>query len=189
MFGLPKKTFGTYSGYKGNNWNVAFSKRPVLPVYSSKRFVHKEPLFRDVYDWIDNNNSFAFQILGMLILTAALFLSFSSVASADSSVSDAKGFVYLTNNFRAAISDPETSGKVKPQEIVPEVPAGSETNPTVTAPVVPQFTTYTVKSGESLYFICNKLTVDCERVKDLNELKYPYTLSVGQDIRIPTVTP
>jgi hypothetical protein len=41
---------------------------------------------------------------------------------------------------------------------------------------------YTVKPGDSLQGVCLSLNINCERVKELNNLTYPYSLRLGQSI-------
>ena len=46
-------------------------------------------------------------------------------------------------------------------------------------------TTYTVDSGDTLYSIGIKFGIDWEKIAEVNNLEKPYTLSTGQELKIP----
>lgn len=45
---------------------------------------------------------------------------------------------------------------------------------------------YTVKSGDTLYGIADALEVDWEELAAINEVGPPYSLSVGQELKLPS---
>lgn len=45
--------------------------------------------------------------------------------------------------------------------------------------------TYTVKSGDTLYGIAQDLEINWEDLAALNNLESPYSLSVGQELKLP----
>lgn len=46
-------------------------------------------------------------------------------------------------------------------------------------------TTYTVESGDTLYAIGIKLGVDWNEIAKINDIEPPYSLSTGQELKIP----
>jgi LysM repeat protein len=46
-------------------------------------------------------------------------------------------------------------------------------------------TTYTVESGDTLYAIGIKLGVDWSEIAEINDIEPPYSLSTGQELKIP----
>lgn len=48
---------------------------------------------------------------------------------------------------------------------------------------------YIVKSGETLFDIANKLNIDPMRLAQINGIEYPYSVHVGQKLRLPSATP
>lgn len=71
-------------------------------------------------------------------------------------------------------------------------------NPSTTAPVTESTPTdssgsftlkstskYTVKTGDTLYSIADALNLDWKELAALNELKSPYSLEVGQELKLP----
>lgn len=45
--------------------------------------------------------------------------------------------------------------------------------------------TYTVKTGDTLYTIADSLNLEWKDLAELNSLKAPYELSVGQELKLP----
>lgn len=45
--------------------------------------------------------------------------------------------------------------------------------------------TYIVKTGDTISIIAKAVNVDWKELADLNELKSPYSLSVGQELKLP----
>ncbi len=44
---------------------------------------------------------------------------------------------------------------------------------------------YTVKSGDTLYSIASALNIEWQELADMNDLKAPYDLTVGQELKLP----
>lgn len=44
---------------------------------------------------------------------------------------------------------------------------------------------YTVKEGDTLYSIANSLDLEWKDLAELNDLKAPYDLTVGQELKLP----
>lgn len=173
------KVYNVRGGFNSSNGKNKFSRNSSS--YSSVRadvgYIKKSFL-----NWIDENNNFYFQIIAIVILTLALFISFSSLSGTSSAsvfASDESDDVYITNNFNRGLNS-GSERRVVPSEIF-SVSEDGETEESE-AVVVPQTDVYIVRQGESLYYICGKLEVDCDEVKELNGLEYPYSLSVGQRV-------
>jgi len=47
------------------------------------------------------------------------------------------------------------------------------------------FQTYEVKEGDTLFNISTRYDIDWTKVAELNELKEPYTLKIGQELKLP----
>lgn len=45
------------------------------------------------------------------------------------------------------------------------------------------FQFYIVQKNDNIWSICNKLALNCDQVKEQNNLQYPYNLAVGQQIK------
>jgi hypothetical protein len=70
--------------------------------------------------------------------------------------------------------------------------SSAESNSNVTAPTTPLTNTatpsgetYTVKDGDTLYAVGQKLGKDWKQIAELNGLTPPYSLNVGQTIKLP----
>ncbi len=46
--------------------------------------------------------------------------------------------------------------------------------------------TYTVKSGDTLYSIAQALDIEWQKLAEINNLKEPYSLNVGQELKLPS---
>ncbi len=149
---------------------------------SNKFTKYNQPAWKkSVVSWVDQNNTFSFQILGILILTFGLFLSFGVITDSGS-VSAMDDDIYVSSSFRNAINNPESTGQISLQEVFVFDESAEEV---ITVPIEDTVDFYKVATGESLYYICQKLSVNCEMVKDLNNFESPYALSVGQRIMVP----
>jgi membrane-bound lytic murein transglycosylase D len=82
-------------------------------------------------------------------------------------------------NTPAPTSAATTSGAITP---------GAGT-PAATSSAISGSGTYVVQPGEWVYSIARKFGVDPQAIIDLNNLVYPYTLSVGQELKIPGAGP
>jgi len=63
----------------------------------------------------------------------------------------------------------------------------TETDETKSGNIIPLKSTgtYTVKSGDTLYGIAIALQIDWEELAALNGIEPPYSLSVGQELKLP----
>jgi len=57
--------------------------------------------------------------------------------------------------------------------------------PSTTEPVPFNGTTYTVKDGDTLYAVGQQLGKDWKKIAELNGLTPPYSLNVGQALKLP----
>ena len=79
------------------------------------------------------------------------------------------------SNFATDQSNPAT--------VVPSV--SPTTNTPTDNPVVPSGETYTVKDGDTLYAVGQQLGKDWKKIAELNGLEPPYSLDIGQTIKLP----
>lgn len=62
---------------------------------------------------------------------------------------------------------------------------GKEMEEVKIEPQLKEETTYIVKSGDSLYSIGIKFGINWQEIAKTNNLEEPYTLTVGQELKIP----
>ena len=67
----------------------------------------------------------------------------------------------------------------------PTPPAGLTPFPTFTRPPAGGTVDYTIQEGDWLYGIANKFGVDPQQIIELNNLTPPYSLAIGQVLKIP----
>lgn len=73
-----------------------------------------------------------------------------------------------------------------PPAVESVIPAETETEEEATEKIVLQSTgTYTIKSGDTLAGIGADLGIDWKDLAELNEIEPPYSLSVGQELKLP----
>lgn len=83
----------------------------------------------------------------------------------------------------------ETVTAAQTEETTTETEAAETIEPTETATQeAVSGETYTVKSGDTLYGIANRLDILWKDLAELNGIKEPYTLSVGQELKLPAGT-
>lgn len=93
-------------------------------------------------------------------------------------------FVTVTISlFFLAIKGVFTSKKKEEQK--PSETATQELEEAKVEPQVQEETKYTVKSGDTLYSIGIKFGIDWKKIAEVNNLDEPYTLSTGQELKIP----
>lgn len=76
-----------------------------------------------------------------------------------------------------------TTDQTNPATVAP--PANQTPATPVTNSVVPSGETYTVKDGDTLYVIGQQKGKDWKDIAELNNLQPPYSLSVGQELKLP----
>jgi len=77
------------------------------------------------------------------------------------------------------------SNKSSNTEAKPDQAAEKEVEEAKTEPQNKEETTYTVKSGDTLYEIGMKVGVSWKKIAETNKLEEPYSLTVGQELKIP----
>ena len=177
IYNVKRSSINTKKYSRGASYRFSGrSGRPTAFVYAKKSFIK----------WVDENNSFYFQIIGILILTAGLIVSFGGLSAGKSNsvsayASDSTNQVHVYSNFRNVVRNPESTGQVLPLEIIftEEITESSEAVPEIV------YDFYRVKRGDTLYAICQKLDINCDEVKEINDLEHPYALSLGQEIQFP----
>lgn len=100
----------------------------------------------------------------------------------------------LTQTAQAAFAAPPSSTQIPPTSVptstlpvtgTPLIVQATGTQLTPTR-VVTGVTEYTVQEGDWLYGVANKFGVEPQAIIDLNNLTAPYTLAIGQVLKIPT---
>jgi LysM repeat protein len=74
------------------------------------------------------------------------------------------------------------------QTEIPQQVLGAETSTEPTTPVSEQFTSYTVKNGDTLFNISQKYNIKWDLISQVNNLSEPYVLHAGQTLKIPQAT-
>lgn len=69
-----------------------------------------------------------------------------------------------------------------------ETIASTQTDPTPTPVTDEQFTSYTVKNGDTLFNISQQYNVKWDLIAQFNNLSEPFILHAGQSLRIPQAT-
>jgi len=87
------------------------------------------------------------------------------------------------NQTNSLISAPVSNNNTQPVVDQKQVLGAS----TQEAPA-PEFTQYTVKSGDTLFNISQKYNIRWDSIAQLNELAEPYVLHAGQILKIPQAT-
>lgn len=68
--------------------------------------------------------------------------------------------------------------------------ANNEVNPQVLgatdAPAKQPFTKYTVQKGDTIFNIAQKYKVDWTTLATINNISSPFTLKIGQELKVPT---
>ncbi len=73
-----------------------------------------------------------------------------------------------------ALAKPKAEPSEAPKQILGEQQINS-----------PQYATYEVKKGDTLFNLANRYGVSWQTLAQMNDLKEPYTLKIGQKIKIP----
>lgn len=91
-----------------------------------------------------------------------------------------RGIIVLIIGFAIGIyfvARPGNSGKTNVPNAPKEILGQQVTSP--------QFETYTVKRGDTLFNISQKYSLSWQTLADVNNLQEPYILKVGQQLKIP----
>jgi LysM repeat protein len=176
-----------------NQWSfIAPEAKTVGARKFTKKNIKRDGVWNKFLDWIDKDNNFQFQILGVGILTLAIILSFQSFVSS-TSVDTAAGDVdpinkevRLLTNFQQASSTSSSSSTGQLQEIPIEMPKVEEPaqTPAVEAEKAKQ-RNYEVVAGDSVSLIAKKNNVTSQEIIDANKLEDPAAIKVGQVLIIP----
>jgi LysM repeat protein len=65
---------------------------------------------------------------------------------------------------------------------------GAATETTIETPTETQYTSYTVKDGDTLFNISQKYNIKWDLISSVNNLAEPYVLHAGQTLKIPQAT-
>jgi LysM repeat protein len=151
------------------------------------KFSFQYPVFLDKI----GENPFLYQVLGILILTVAIVLTFqtsfdlsSAKTYADSLKSDTE--VRMLTNFNLQNNESGSLAQ-KIEEIPPAKPEQSDIqqdNNEKPVEAVKQIS-YVVKSGDTLSGIANKVKKSVEEIVNVNNLEDAGKLTVGQTLIIP----
>lgn len=166
--------------YTINKAAVQYQNRRKMP--SPLSFSGKPRLknLDNFFEWIDRNNSFYFQILGIAILTAGMLLSFQVFPQSASSTAYASDNEEPKVHLFQIYNDFDNDDKLEEIYIEPDVSLIDAE--TASLEEVTEQKLYKVKNGDTLYAIAKKLKTNSENLKELNNLQYPYTLSIGQEL-------
>jgi len=64
-------------------------------------------------------------------------------------------------------------------------PSNETQNPTSATTITGNGETYTVEGGDTLYAVGQKLGKDWKEIAELNGLEPPYSLDIGQELKLP----
>ncbi len=147
---------------------------------SFKSTVKQSGLKKSIDSWIESNNSFYFQIVGVFILTIGMILSLQNFLDGTKLNASAKenSEVRILTNFKQSTKANADSNNL--QELTDVVIA--PVNNTV---VEQTYVEYTVKKGDSLALIASKFKITLEDVAKLNSLDTKASLNVGSKIKVP----
>lgn len=132
------------------------------------------------------------QVIPAIVLVAALAaLGLSNIGASNHSPSATSSVVVAAGATRSASPGPVSTPLVSapPSSVLPTLPqtprpTSTPTTPPSATPVPSARTTYTVKSGDTLYGIANQFGVSWTALKTLNGLT-SNALHIGQVLRIP----
>lgn len=125
--------------------------------------------------WTTSTMKSALQNAGYKIITDKTYL-----ASADYCV---RGAIYVKSGSHTVCG--LTNGSKYSQTLSK---AGLTSSSTSTTTTTPTSNTYTVVKGDTLSGIGAKLKIDWKSIAELNGIKSPYVINIGQILKLPTTT-
>lgn len=165
----------------------------------SSTFGLSQAFWKNLSQWVQPDDSFKFQVFGMLILTVAVILTFQNFLSAtnvstSANQSNTNSEVRILTNFQQDIySTPGSPTQLREIPVAPvnnpsvvPVDAGTEAKLQEQAEEKKQSrTTYVIVEGDTLGAIALKFKVTPQELIQLNNIQDPATIRVGQQIQIP----
>jgi|GEM_PF-4652424 LysM repeat protein len=165
------------------NPNLKYSSgksRAVAASFSSK--VHSSSFSNSFFNWVESNNNFYFQLIGIFILTVGMVLSlqnFLDGTKLNASAKESNDVRILTNFQQQSSSISDKSSLKEVADFVPVV----ETAKPITEPV--NVVEYSVKDKETIQSVATKFKVTVEEITSLNNLLPGQTLTAGIKLKIP----
>lgn len=154
--------------------------RAVAASFSSK--VNNSNFSNSFFNWVESNNNFYFQLIGIFILTVGMVLSlqnFLDGTKLNASAKESNDVRILTNFQQQGIS---VTDKSSLQEVAGFVPPVETANPVTETQSVVE---YTVKDQETIQSVATKFKVTTEEIIGLNNLLPSQTLTAGIKLKIP----
>lgn len=166
--------------------------QPVLSLHSKKfrpvgasfkSSVKESSLKRSLDQWIESNNSFYFQIVGVFILTIGMVLSLQNFLDGTRINTSAQenNSVRILTNFKQPTKSIANSNNL--QEV--EGATNSVENLKPQAAVEVNYVEYTIKNNDTIAIVATKFKITAEDIIKLNILEPNSSLSVGSRIKIP----
>ena len=167
------------------NPNVKVSSRNSRLVKTSfSSSIRKSDFSRSFFSWIESNNNFYFQLIGIFILTVGMVLSLQNFLDGTKLNASAKenSDVRILTNFQQSIKTDSDSGKL--QEVISTVTPPTVLNE-VAKTVEENFVEYTVKDKDTIQTIAIKFKVSVPQITNLNKVPENTNLIVGSKIKVP----
>jgi LysM repeat protein len=144
----------------------------------------KQSNFKNSIDsWIESNNSFYFQIVGVFILTIGMVLSLQNFLDGTKLNASAKenSSVRILTNFQQSTKTSADTNKLK--EVTGIVTPVENINPKIQEEQ--NYVEYTIKTNDTISSVAAKFKVTVEDISKLNILEPNASLTVGTKIKVP----
>jgi LysM repeat protein len=167
--------------YTNPNLNYSSRKsRAVAASFSSK--ARSSGFSNSFFNWVESNNNFYFQLIGIFILTVGMVLSLQNFLDGTKLNASAKesSDVRILTNFQQQSASLADRSSLK--EVADFVPVVETVKPIVETVNVVE---YTVKDQETIQSVATKFKVTTEEIAGLNNLLPGQTLTSGIKLKIP----
>jgi LysM repeat protein len=166
------------------NPNLKYSSgksRSVATSFSSK--IHSSSFSNTFFNWVESNNSFYFQLIGIFILTVGMILSLQNFLDGTKLNASAKEStdIRILTNFQQQNSG-SSAGKSSLKEVTDIVPTVELAKPITE---IPNIVEYSVKDNETLQSVAAKFKVSVDEITTLNSLLPGQTLTTGVKLKLP----
>jgi len=154
--------------------------RAVTANFSTK--VNNLNFSNSFFNWVESNNNFYFQLIGIFILTVGMVLSLQNFLDGTKLNASARenNDVRILTNFQQQVKS--VANKSSLQEVEGFVAPVETTKPVIEPQNVVE---YTVKDKETIQSVAAKFKVTTEEISTLNNLLPSQTLTSGMKLKIP----
>jgi LysM repeat protein len=167
----------------GNIFNKNYESRNVRTSYLR----NKPKNNFNGFNLFSTKNTFIFQIVGLGLLTVGLLLSFQTIIDITTTTTQANASeseVRLINDYNTETGQTNNKEKFDGIVTVKEIETVDNTETVQNEEDGSENKIYTVKEGDTLFGIANKFDTKVVDLVELNELKEPFEIKIGQKLKI-----